>query len=404
MEFFSLAQLISPTDSAAFLEAKWGKECELYAGSVVAGADRLLNLTSFETLLATLNRAHEGWLHFVQGGLKAVPVDMVDEQGMLKLQRIHAAFSQGETLYLTKAERVCLPLMQLTEAIQLDLLAAGVRVREPVNAHVFLTPARSQGFALHRDEHASFILQLDGCKEWTVYKPCSEDSLTNNEPPRPGGIAVSSINSKHKSTYQLHPGDVLYMPEWWPHEARALDVHSLHVTLRIFPLRWMDFLVSLFSQHPTLTDVFPRSICKSETCDLLSKSLEEMLDSPAFRMVLPRLCDGFQRRQSLRKTVLPNDGLRHIVSLEQIKLETVLVRSTGTTCELRETGEEVCLVFPGGTIRGPSAIKPVFAYLTSAMKFQVKDLPTLNGSDYDRVSLARAFVRDGLLQMSSASL
>ena len=393
-------QLIRPSEPGPFFEHTWGRNPSLYHQSV-ADAGAIMNLSSFERLLATLNRAHEGWLHLARGGLKPVPLDMVDAQGMLKLHKIRAAFASGETLYLTKVERLSDPLMQLARAVELDIIAQGVMLREPVNAHLFLTPPHSQGFPLHRDEHASFVIQLDGRKEWTVYKPLPQSSGTYAEAPRAGGVCPSSVEDAEKYTYQMQPGDVMYMPEWWPHEAQAVSSHSLHVTLRMFPLRWVDLALELCADHPALAGTVPRTVPNEPAA--IFEPLLDLIASSDFRRELPTLLEKSTRRHSVPKSVLPDDGFRQILGLDLIELNTPLVRSAGATCRLFETGGEVCLEFPGGVIRGPASIKQVFAYVATIPHLRPQDLPAVADLAYDKLNVARMLVKDGLLRVAYSS-
>jgi hypothetical protein len=399
MQCYSLAHLISPSELGLFFEDTWGLKPALYAHSLTADVGAIMTLPSFERLLATLNRAHEGWLHLARGGLKPVPSEMVDPQGMLKLPRIRAAFAGGETLYLTKAERLSHPLMQLARAIEIDLVAQGVNLREPVNAHVFLTPPHSQGFALHRDEHASFVIQLEGRKRWTVYEPPTQPDSAHSRALRPGGVAPPSVQGVEKYAYHLQPGDVIYIPEWWPHEAKASDVHSLHVTLRVFPLRWVDLVLEMCSDHPALTGALPRAI-SNEPARMI-ESVLSIIDSPDFRREMPALLEMFSRRHAVPNTVLPDDGFGQILGLDHIELSTRLVRSAGAACRLFETPEEVCIEFPGGILRGPATLKQVFAYIVSATDLRPQDLPAL--AELDRVEMARMLVKDGLLRIAHSS-
>jgi hypothetical protein len=402
MRPYSLSQLICPNSVEHFLENMWGRESALFEGSIASEARSILDLASFEQLLATLNRAHEGWLHLARGGLKAIPPDMVDEQGMLKLQKLRAAFADGETLYLTKAERVCLPLMQLARAVELDLLAGHVRVREPVNAHIFLTPPHSQGLRLHRDEHASFILQLGGSKEWTVYKPSVKDVSSREENEQLSKVVGFSGEVGGKAIYDMRPGDVMYIPERWPHEARALSEYSLHATLRVFPLRWADIFVAISSEHPAFIHALPRDFWSDNPREALIESLQKVIESPTFDEELSKVFDTLERKHSEPKSALPDDGLRQIIELERIDLDTLLVRSAGMICQLRNTAEDLYIFFPGGTIRGPVSIKPVFEYVARAESLRARDLPPLDGVEYDRVRVVRTFVKDGLLRISDA--
>jgi lysine-specific demethylase/histidyl-hydroxylase NO66 len=46
-----------------------------------------------------------------------------------------------------------------------------------VGANVYLTPPGTQGFAPHFDDVDAFLLQLEGKKQWRLYKPKNEDRL-----------------------------------------------------------------------------------------------------------------------------------------------------------------------------------------------------------------------------------
>ena len=396
MEPYSLSRLVRPCDVEPFLRDSWAQAPCFCPQSLGSDADKILNLASFELVLATLNRAHEGWLHFACGGRKMVPQEMVDAEGLLDLRKVRAAFAGGETLYLTKAERLSAPLMRLCRALELDLVARGVGLRQSVGAHVFLTPPGTQGFPAHRDEHASFVLQLDGSKEWTVYEPSAADS--SNGLLRPGAVDSASLGALKPHTYLLEQGDVLYMPEWWPHEATASRSHSLHVTLRVFPLRWADLMLELCSEHPALSAVVPRTVATNP--EAMVEPLVDLLGSAAFREKLPAMLETISRRHGVPRTALPDDGLRQVLQVERIELDTPLVRDAATACRVFEAGEAVCIAFPGGVIRGPAVIKEVFEYVAGATALRPRDLPSLVvGPSYDRLDVARTMVKDGLLRI-----
>lgn len=40
-----------------------------------------------------------------------------------------------------------------------------------VGSNLYLTPPNSQGFAPHYDDIEAFVLQIQGCKYWRVYRP-----------------------------------------------------------------------------------------------------------------------------------------------------------------------------------------------------------------------------------------
>ena len=114
--------------------------------------------------------------------------------------------------------------------------------------NVYFTPPGTQGFAPHYDDIEAFILQLEGKKRWRVYAPSE----------RTGGILprYSSGNFKQEEIGEpvmditLSPGDMLYFPRGWIHQAVSDDkVPSLHATLSTAQKHsWCDFMEVLLPQ------------------------------------------------------------------------------------------------------------------------------------------------------------
>lgn len=101
-----------------------------------------------------------------------------------------------------------------------------------VGANIYLTPPNSQGFAPHFDDIEAFVLQIEGQKEWLVYPPRSDQEKLSRE---------SSPNFREdeigepKFRQILYPGDMLYFPRGWIHQARTVtNQHSLHITLSVY--------------------------------------------------------------------------------------------------------------------------------------------------------------------------
>mmetsp|Transcript_14893 Transcript_14893/g.32175 ORF Transcript_14893/g.32175 Transcript_14893/m.32175 type:complete len:831 (-) Transcript_14893:147-2639(-) len=132
-----------------------------------------------------------------------------------------------------------------------------------VGSNAYLTPLHSQGFAPHYDDVDVFILQLEGYKRWRVYAPMNKQETL----PR-----VSSRDYTEKEVEEsmgeevldvvLVPGDVLYLPRGWIHQAETVarpshvsklpgitDAHSLHLTVSAMQnWCWADFLEILMPE------------------------------------------------------------------------------------------------------------------------------------------------------------
>lgn len=115
-----------------------------------------------------------------------------------------------------------------------------------VGANAYLTPpSEAQGFAPHYDDIEAFILQLEGRKRWKVYEPLSKAHVL---PRRSSGDYTEQDlkNIEPVLDVVLGPGDLLYMPRGWIHQACTLPTsreHSLHLTVSAMQQwAWIDFL------------------------------------------------------------------------------------------------------------------------------------------------------------------
>eukprot|EP00850_Spirogloea_muscicola_P008322 SM000044S15969 [mRNA] locus=s44:285073:288988:+ [translate_table: standard] len=117
-----------------------------------------------------------------------------------------------------------------------------------VGANLYLTPEGSQGLEAHYDDHCVFVCQLAGQKQWKVFP-------AQVQLPRLYSVRSRSQvdNNVHPCIFNLQPGDVLYIPRGWPHEALNLaqkgncnsSEPSLHITFGVeveSPFEWEGLL------------------------------------------------------------------------------------------------------------------------------------------------------------------
>jgi lysine-specific demethylase/histidyl-hydroxylase NO66 len=130
-----------------------------------------------------------------------------------------------------------------------------------VGSNAYLTPLHSQGFAPHYDDVDVFILQLEGYKRWMVYAPLNKRETLPRVSSR--DYTEKEMEDEEKlMDVTLGPGDVLYLPRGWIHQAETVkrpsssasqvptctsmtpsDRHSLHLTISAMQnWCWADFL------------------------------------------------------------------------------------------------------------------------------------------------------------------
>lgn len=142
----------------------------------------------------------------------------------LTLAEVDAQFGLGFTVLVNDADLRDSRLAELCAALERSL-------KLPVNANVYASPAGPSGFEAHVDEMDVLVLQLRGAKAWTVYEPFLP--LTDAE--RKFAPPLELLATLPALRLTLRPGDVLYLPRGFPHEAATADgsARSTHVTLGV---------------------------------------------------------------------------------------------------------------------------------------------------------------------------
>lgn len=112
-----------------------------------------------------------------------------------------------------------------------------------VFANAYYTPVRSQTFRWHWDVQDVIVLQISGEKEWNVYHPIIELPHRDFQEMKNFKGELSKLKRKGRQTYRLTPGDFLYIPRGFIHEAKTIQQHdSLHVSFGIETTTILDLL------------------------------------------------------------------------------------------------------------------------------------------------------------------
>jgi lysine-specific demethylase/histidyl-hydroxylase NO66 len=296
------------------------------------------------------------------------------------VERVLTEFERGATivvqgLHLNRAE---------TAAFCRELEGA---VGHPAQANAYYTPRGSQGLAVHHDTHDVFVLQISGEKRWLVYEPVFDLPLKEQryraELGAPGEPLIDTV---------LAPGDTLYLPRGWLHEARTSAVDSLHLTVGINVYTWLDaFNDALGDVEDELA--FRRSVEGDETAP--AELLELLGARLSAQDVGRRKSARLERR---RKPVL--DGqLSQLRALDGLTLSTVVERRPTALAAVEEESDELALVFHGKRLRLPSRLHEEAGFLAATDEpFTAADLPG-RLDEAGRLVLVRRLVREGFLRI-----
>jgi hypothetical protein len=271
------------------------------------------------------------------------------------------------------------PLARFCRALEAEL-------GHPVQANSYYTPRRSQGFAVHHDTHDVFVLQVAGEKHWRVYEPLLELPLKHQR--------YSAALGEHGPPVlelTLRPGDTLYLPRGWLHDALTSDTDSLHVTVGVNLHTWVDALRAALDECEDDVE-FRRSVPDDGTME--ADLLERLADRLGADDVAGRARARFV---GSRRPVL--DGqLEELRTLDSLGVETPVERRPTVIADLDGT----TLSFEGKHVSFPEhAREELEAAFAAEGPFTAAGLAGRLDEE-SRLVLVRRLIREGFLRRSAA--
>ena len=302
--------------------------------------------------------------------------------GTADVERVLAEWERGATIVLQGLHLTRPPVGALCRSLEKTL-------GHPAQANAYYTPRAAQGLPVHHDTHDVFVLQVAGEKRWLVYEPALElplkDQRYSEELGGPGATVEDRV---------LRPGDMLYLPRGWLHEALTSDTDSLHLTIGVNVVTWLDAFKAALDE--LRDDVrFRRSWQSGNGTHELVEALDERLGGEDVER---------RAREKLIRSRRPiREGqLRQLRALDDLGTETELERNPTVLASYVERNDAVSLVFEGRELTFPAHVREEVAAITGAEEpFTTSELP---GSldDEGRLVLVRRLVREGFLRVSGA--
>ena len=297
--------------------------------------------------------------------------------GTADVRRVLEEFGRGATIVLQALHMTHAPLAAFSRELELEL-------RHPVQVNAYYTPRAAQGLPVHHDTHDVFVLQISGRKRWLVYEPVVELPLRSQRySPDLGAPGPTMLD------VTLTGGDTLYLPRGWLHEALTSDADSLHLTVGVNVITWLDALKAALDEAGDELSL-RRSIDAGDADDALRALAERLATSDVER----------RRSERLTRRARPDlgDGFEQLRALERLSGETPVERRP-VHALVQTSGDDLTLEFDGTSVRMPDRVRPqVDAILAAEEPFAAADLPGPLDEDA-RLVLVRRLVREGLLRI-----
>jgi ribosomal protein L16 Arg81 hydroxylase len=286
-------------------------------------------------------------------------------------ERLFNLYSEKTTLILNEAHLSIPPLAQACRELTEEL---GFRAQ----ANIYITPAESQGFNRHSDNHDVIILQISGRKSWTLY---------------PRGVERVDV--------EIQRGDLLYIPSGLAHAASCSDDASIHVTVGLHPpygYQVLQELVAVARNHPEFQRPAPPASASMErkrqfeaafsrnVCELLAATDVSTLLENRFHALVENQNHGWRGR------------FLDVLRLPEITPNTVLCVRPEIITRVENRGPKLVLHFAGQKIEVPQFLAGALERVREKVPFAITELPGMMTAS-GKVGFVRPFVQHGVLSI-----
>jgi ribosomal protein L16 Arg81 hydroxylase len=232
----SLDELLHPITSDRFMADYYGrKPLHIPAG---AGAPKaaLTDWAEFNALLSQTLNWTPNTLKLVRDGASIPPEFYCEEVDSQAGRMLRPSPAKVEVFLSTGASLVANDVHALTPKLRALGDVLGRTFAGKVGANAYLSFGGVRAFATHFDLHEVFAVQVEGEKIWRLYENRADSPIGFDVPDDQISAWFERTRGRPMMDVHMKPGDVLYLPRGWYHDALAQPGASLHVTWSVTPL------------------------------------------------------------------------------------------------------------------------------------------------------------------------
>lgn len=379
----NLAALLQPMEPAQFLRDHWERQPVILRGA----AERFRGLFASSDLGALLHYLRPKSPHgmLLVKGSNQCQLDWLDADGGPRVDKVRAAWRDGYSIVVNDLGSLWAPVGELAAALQEEL-------HHPVDVNLYLTPGDTQAFVPHFDVMDTFVLQVEGSKRWEIRGAAAELPFADEHHP----VAAEHLPPVELEE-TLNVGDVLYIPRGFVHSARATGTHSLHLTVGVHVVRWLDLLTAavaaLRRRDPRLRRALPPHFL-DDGADAMQSAFDALLrDVPGAVKLDDALSQLADRLLVKRRLPPPADWVARDVDIAP---DAIVSRRRGVVCRVIEGPDHAGIQYTGGSLVGPRKIAQAMRHVARHRRFAVREL-TGELAEKETLVLVRRLVRDGVL-------
>ncbi|MES2712519.1 MAG: cupin domain-containing protein [Pseudomonadota bacterium] len=238
----TLDDLLAPITPATFF-AEYFDRKPLHVPGGVAKFAQVLSWRQINRLLDMTHIWSEQSLKMVLDGA-TVPAAQYstratsrDQQPVLQPDpaRMREWIKRGASVVLNDVDSLTPGLASVSEALE----GAGLGKSQ---ANTYISWQAHKAFASHYDTHDVWAVQVEGEKTWYIWEGRAEWPISHPAFRGQPQAHHDAAKGKLLATIVLKPGDLLYLPRGWYHDAMTLSEASVHIAYGVHAPLGMDFL------------------------------------------------------------------------------------------------------------------------------------------------------------------
>ena len=315
---------------------------------------------------------------------KGVPIGHHKKDGIIHTEKAFALFNSGSTLVIQAGQRYFDHLSKCCLSLSNDF-------GSPVQANLYITPNKSQGFNPHWDTHDVFVLQISGTKTWQLY------GFEKELPTKSQTFVSKGYDKKPIKTLQLSPGDFLYVPRGYVHDAMADDGISAHITIGVLSYTWARFFTEAFPQleeFKTFREAVP--FWKGEELDALIKekaaALKEKIDQLDFSKSINKLTTTHNKMQAQPV----NNYFQSLLDIDKISSSSVFAVNSAVIYNIKKTEDSCKISFLDKTLSIPLASEMLINTIFDKKELSYSDFSDDISEEYKKNFITQ-LIKEGVL-------
>jgi ribosomal protein L16 Arg81 hydroxylase len=171
-------------------------------------------------------------------------------------------------------------------------------------ANVYISWRSHKAFRTHYDTHDVWAVQVEGEKDWNIWEGRAEWPIPHPVFKGQPQAQHDEARGKLREVVKMKPGDLLYLPRGWYHDALAEADASVHVAYGVHAPLGMDvmnILVERVLYEPEFRKPLPRQdgtapqkFALTQRAGLLGQKLAELCKDPKVMEVLARFIADYR--------------------------------------------------------------------------------------------------------------